>query len=76
MKTAPFAVFAFATLLCASAFGAAADYRIVNRIKVPDGGFDYATFDSANGRVLLARTNFTTVIDAKTATSRNWRGWL
>src|SRR3982074_1768763 len=43
-----------------------ADYKIVDRIKVPDGGFDYATFDSATGRVLMARTDFTTVIDAKT----------
>src|SRR5712664_3856986 len=41
-------------------------YRIVDRIKVPDGGFDYATFDAATGRVLMARTDFTTVIDAKT----------
>jgi len=43
-----------------------ADYRIVQRIKVPDGGFDYATFDAATGRVLMARTDFTTVIEAKT----------
>src|SRR5258708_6063227 len=43
-----------------------ADYRIVDRIKVPDGGFDYATFDSATGQVLIARTDFTTVINAKT----------
>ena len=43
-----------------------ADYKIVDRIKVPDGGFDYATFDSATGQVLMARTDFTTVIDAKT----------
>ena len=43
-----------------------ADYRIVDRIKVPDGGFDYATFDSATGQVLMARTDFTTVINTKT----------
>jgi DNA-binding beta-propeller fold protein YncE len=43
-----------------------ADYKIVDRIKVPDGGFDYATFDTATGRVLMARTDFTTVIDSKT----------
>jgi len=43
-----------------------AEYKIVDRIKVPDGGFDYAAFDPATGRVLLARTDFTTVIDAKT----------
>jgi len=43
-----------------------ADYKIVDRIKVPDGGFDYAAFDTATGRVLMARTDFTTVIDIKT----------
>ena len=41
-------------------------YKIVDRIKVPDGGFDYAAFDPAMGRVYMARTNFTTVVDAKT----------
>jgi hypothetical protein len=43
-----------------------ADYKIVDRIRVPDGGFDYAAFDSVTGRVLMARTDFTTVIDVKT----------
>ena len=42
------------------------NYRIVQRIKVPDGGFDYATFDTATGRVYMPRGTFTTVIDAKT----------
>src|SRR6267142_2006626 len=41
-------------------------YKIVERIKVPDGGFDYATFDAATGNILMARTDFTTVIDTKT----------
>ena len=45
---------------------AAPNYKIVDRIKVPDGGFDYANFDQATGRVLMARTDFTTVIDVKT----------
>jgi hypothetical protein len=53
-------------ILSSSVLGAEANYRIINRIKVPDGGFDYATFDAATGRVLMARTDFTTVIDAKT----------
>lgn len=59
---------ALAGLLLAVAFvtPSLADYKIVDRIKVPDGGFDYATFDTATGRVLMARTDFTTVIDAKT----------
>ena len=42
------------------------NYRIVERIKVPDGGFDYATFDTATNRVYMPRGDFTTVIDAKT----------
>src|SRR5215470_17999853 len=43
-----------------------ADYKIVDRIRVPDGGFDYATFDPATGRVLMARPDSTTVIEART----------
>ena len=49
-----------------SAIAAAPAYKVVDRIKVGDGGFDYAVFDSANGRALIARTNYTDVIDAKT----------
>ena len=44
----------------------AAEYKIVDRIKVPDGGFDYATFDAATGHVYMPRGTFTTVIDVKT----------
>ena len=43
-----------------------ANYRIVDRLKVPDGGFDYATFDPATARVYMPRGTFTTVIDVKT----------
>lgn len=59
-------------LVCAlllTSFGAIAadaNYRVAERIKVPDGGFDYATFDPATGRVLMTRTDFTTAVDAKT----------
>src|SRR5438067_6695490 len=54
-------------LLCAgTALAAAADYHVLQRIKVPDGGFDYATFDAATGRILMTRTDFTTVVDART----------
>ena len=66
MKMRLLAGIAISALLSSAAFGADANYKIVNRIKVPDGGFDYATFDTATGRVLMARTDFTTVIDAKT----------
>jgi DNA-binding beta-propeller fold protein YncE len=67
MKTGHLAGLALSAILSATAFAAEPNYRIVDRIKVPDGGFDYATFDAATGRVLMARTDFTTIIDAKTA---------
>lgn len=41
----------------------AADYKIVGRIKVPDGNFDYATFD--RGKVYMPRGPYTTVIDVR-----------
>jgi YVTN family beta-propeller protein len=53
-------------LLPTAAWPADFNYRIVDRIKVPDGGFDYATSDPTNNRVLFARTDFTTVIDTRT----------
>ena len=58
-------VAAFAFMSLAHAAGVP-NYRIMDRIKVPDGGFDYATFDAATGRIYMARTDFTTVIDVKT----------
>jgi len=42
------------------------NYSIVDRIKVPDGAFDYATFDAATNLVFMPRGSFTTVIDVKT----------
>ena len=63
---------ALALSVAALAFAAEAraaeptNYRIVERIKVPDGGFDYATFDAATNRVYMPRGTFTTVIDVKT----------
>ena len=44
----------------------APNYKIVDRIKVQDGGFDYATIDAATNRLYMPRTDFTTVIDLKT----------
>jgi DNA-binding beta-propeller fold protein YncE len=66
MKTRLLAGMVLSAILSTTVFAAEANYKIVERVKVPDGGFDYATFDSATGRVLMARTDFTTVIDAKT----------
>jgi DNA-binding beta-propeller fold protein YncE len=43
----------------------AADYKIIERIKVPDGAFDYATFDASTAHVYMPRGTFTNVIDVK-----------
>src|SRR5258705_13426906 len=66
MKTLPSLGLVLAVALAAPALAAEPAYKIVGRIKVPDGGFDYATYDAAKGRILMARTDFTTVIDTKT----------
>src|SRR5258705_8672918 len=65
MKTVCSVALLLSALLSSAAFAASPSYKIVDRIKVPDGGFDYATFDPATGHVLMARTDFTTVIDVK-----------
>ena len=58
---------ALSQILAASALAASADYKIVDRIKVGEGGgYDYATFDPATRRVYMARDDFTTVIDVDT----------
>lgn len=57
---------ALAAIFILPSAAAAADYKIVDRIKVPDGGFDYATYDGASGRVYMPRGAFTTVIDTRT----------
>ena len=67
MKAIPVASLILSVAFSASALAAAATtYKIVDHIKVPDGGFDYATFDAPNQRVLMARPDSTTVIDVKT----------
>src|SRR5882672_2558813 len=66
MKTLSVLGLVVSVALIAPAFAAEPAYKIVDRIKVPDGGFDYATYDAAAGRILMARTDFTTVIDTKT----------
>jgi YVTN family beta-propeller protein len=65
VRTTTFA-FLLSVAVAAAAFAATPTYHIADRIKVQDGAFDYATFDAANGRVLMARPRLTTVIDVKT----------
>ena len=55
-----------ATAVLISSAACAGDYKIIDRIKLPDGAFDYATFDPASGRVFMPRGSFTNVIDVKT----------
>jgi len=66
MKTLSLVGLLLSAALTVPAFAAEPAYKIVDRIKVPDGGFDYATFDAARSRILMARGDFTTVIDTKT----------
>ena len=58
---------AAAVLAWSSAVPAAeqTNYKVIQRIKVPDGGFDYATFDAAADKIYMPRGTFTTVINPK-----------
>ncbi len=66
MKAIPVASLLLTVAVSAVAYAAAPNYHVVDRIKVGDGGFDYAVFDTANNRALIARTNYTVAIDGKT----------
>jgi DNA-binding beta-propeller fold protein YncE len=41
-------------------------YKVVDRIKMPDGGWDYIVSDPDHGRIYRTRTDGTDVIDVKT----------
>ncbi len=63
MKTLLLAATAAAALI---AGGAAADpLHVVQRIAGPDGGWDYASFDAAHGRVYVAHTDKVLALDVK-----------
>ena len=54
-------------LMAATAVPAvAADYKVVNRIKLPDGGWDYIVSDPAHGHIIRTRTDGADLIDVKT----------
>jgi YVTN family beta-propeller protein len=58
-----------ATLALSAALAApalAAEYKIVDRISVPDGGWDYITSDPEHGRIYRTRSDGADVIDVKT----------
>ena len=75
MKFFRLAGIALAFGLAAPALAAAPAYRLIDRIKVPDGGFDYLAFDADSGHVNIARTNFTTVIDEAGLRTQECSAW-
>src|ERR1700730_14660984 len=44
----------------------AAEYKVVDRIKLPDGGWDYIVSDPEHGRIIRTRTDGADLIDTKT----------
>ena len=58
-----------AALIMSTAFAAPAfaeGYKVIDRIKLPDGGWDYITSDADRGLVYRTRTDGADVIDVKT----------
>src|SRR6185437_6220029 len=66
MRAIQFAAFAISVLLTVPSWAAAPAYKIIDRIKVGDGRFDYATYDDATNRVYMSRSFYTTAIDVRT----------
>jgi DNA-binding beta-propeller fold protein YncE len=52
--------------IAAPALAADPSYKIVDRIKMPDGGWDYIVADADNGRIYRTRGDGADVIDVKT----------
>jgi DNA-binding beta-propeller fold protein YncE len=44
----------------------AAEYKVIDRIKLPDGGWDYVVSDAEHGRIIRTRTDGADLIDVKT----------
>ena len=60
------AVLVLLIALVARALAASPSYKIVERFKMPDGGWDYATSDPDRHLIFWSRTGFTDLINAKT----------
>ncbi len=58
-------VAALLSAVSAVALAAPATYKIVNRISVPDGRWDYATVDTATNKLYIAQPTGTSVLDIK-----------
>jgi DNA-binding beta-propeller fold protein YncE len=52
--------------IAAPALAADPSYKIVDRIKMSDGGWDYIVADADNGRIYRTRTDGADVVDVKT----------
>ena len=50
---------------CVAALAASANYKVVNHISVPDGRWDYATFDASTNKIYVAQPAGTAVLDVK-----------
>jgi DNA-binding beta-propeller fold protein YncE len=52
--------------LAAASTHAAPTYALVDRVKIPDGGFDYASYDPVHHRLYVSRTGGVTAMDVDT----------
>src|SRR5437763_255369 len=66
MKPVSYAALAFALALATPAVAADLSYKVVDKFKMPDGGWDYATTDLQKNLIYWVRNDHTDVIDAKT----------
>jgi DNA-binding beta-propeller fold protein YncE len=66
MRSTAIAALAMLVAATAAAPTSAADYKIVDRIKVANGYWDYGAFDADHGRVLWTRDGLIDAIDVKT----------
>jgi DNA-binding beta-propeller fold protein YncE len=57
-----------AAALATTAGAAPASYAVTDRLKMTDGGWDYASFDPVHGRVFISRSGGVTVIDVAAKT--------
>jgi len=74
MKPVPLTTLAMVVALAAPAFAGDVNYKITDRLKMPDGRFDYASSDQAAGRIYWPRLDVTNVIDAKTNKISDMKG--
>ncbi len=58
--------FAAGTLAALPSYAAGPEFAVTQHIKMPDGGFDYGSVDSANGRVYWPRDKALTMLNVKT----------